>query len=129
MSETRKLVAIPVADVVGYSRLAGADEERTLARLRGLRSDLIDPTIAARHGRIVKRARDGSIIAESSKRCAASSKCKGHGRAQFRSTSIPASQQRRIVKCGVPGFSFGKWRFPRCGHDRLADSGRTGTSV
>ena len=54
MSETRKLVAILVADVVGYSRLAGADEERTLARLRGLRSDLIDPAIAAHHGRIVK---------------------------------------------------------------------------
>jgi adenylate cyclase len=55
MSETRKLVAILVADVVGYSRLAGADEERTLARLRALRSDLIDPAIAANHGRIVKR--------------------------------------------------------------------------
>ena len=47
MSETRKLAAILVADVVGYSRLAGADEERTLARLRALRSDLIDPTIDA----------------------------------------------------------------------------------
>jgi len=62
MSETRKLVAILVADVVGYSRLAGADEERTLARLRGLRSDLIDPAIAAHHGRIVKRTGDGSVI-------------------------------------------------------------------
>ena len=49
MSETRKLAAILVSDVVGYSRLAGADEERTLARLRGLRSDLIDPAIAAHH--------------------------------------------------------------------------------
>jgi class 3 adenylate cyclase len=62
MSETRKLVAILVADVVGYSRLAGADEDRTLSRLRGLRSDLIDPAIAAHHGRIVKRTGDGSII-------------------------------------------------------------------
>ena len=62
MSETRKLAAIVVADVVGYSRLAGAEEERTLARLRGLRSDLIDPAIAAHHGRIVKRTGDGSII-------------------------------------------------------------------
>jgi len=53
MSETRKLVAILVADVVGYSRLTGADEERTLARLRGLRGDLIDPAIAAHHGRVV----------------------------------------------------------------------------
>src|SRR5229473_8250816 len=62
MSETRKLAAILVADVVGYSRLAGADEERTLARLRALRSDLIDPTIAVHNGRVVKRTGDGSII-------------------------------------------------------------------
>ena len=62
MSETRKLAAILVADVVGYSRLAGADEDRTLSRLRGLRSDLIDPAIAAHHGRIVKRTGDGSLI-------------------------------------------------------------------
>ena len=59
MSETRKLAAILVADVVGYSRLAGADEERTLARLRALRSDLIDPSIALHHGRVVKRTGDG----------------------------------------------------------------------
>jgi TolB-like protein/class 3 adenylate cyclase len=62
MTETRKLAAILVADVVGYSRLAGADEDRILARLRTLRSDLIDPTIAVHHGRIVKRTGDGSII-------------------------------------------------------------------
>src|SRR5579871_398641 len=62
MSESRKLAAILVADVVGYSRLAGADEERTLARLRALRSDLIDPSIALHRGRIVKRTGDGSII-------------------------------------------------------------------
>ncbi len=62
MGETRKLAAILVADVVGYSRLAGADEERTLARLRGLRSDLIDPTIAVHHGRVVKRTGDGAVV-------------------------------------------------------------------
>ena len=62
MSEARKLAAILVSDVVGYSRLAGADEDRILARLRTLRSDLIDPTIAVHHGRIVKRTGDGSII-------------------------------------------------------------------
>ena len=62
MTETRKLAAILVADVVGYSRLAGADEDRTLSRLRGLRSDLIDPAIAAHRGRVVKRTGDGSII-------------------------------------------------------------------
>ncbi len=62
MSETRKLAAILVADVVGYSRLAGADEDRILARLRALRSDLIDPTIAVHHGRIVKRTGDGILV-------------------------------------------------------------------
>lgn len=62
MGETRKLAAILVSDVVGYSRLAGADEDRILARLRTLRSDLIDPTIAVHNGRIVKRTGDGSLI-------------------------------------------------------------------
>jgi adenylate cyclase len=62
MAETRKLAAILAADVVGYSRLAGSDEDRTLARLRGLRSDLIDPAIAAHHGRVVKRTGDGVLI-------------------------------------------------------------------
>src|SRR6185437_6980350 len=62
MTETRKLAAILAADVVGFGRLAGADEERTLARLRALRSDLIDPTIALHHGRVVKRTGDGAIV-------------------------------------------------------------------
>ena len=62
MSETRKIAAILAADVVGYSRLAGTDEDRTLARLRALRSDLIDPTIALHHGRVVKRTGDGVLI-------------------------------------------------------------------
>src|ERR1700758_107938 len=62
MTQTRKLAAILVSDVVGYSRLAGADEDRILARLRALRSDLIDPIISVHHGRIVKRTGDGSII-------------------------------------------------------------------
>jgi class 3 adenylate cyclase len=62
MRETRKIAAILVSDVVGYSRLAGADEERVLARLRTLRSDLIDPTIAVYHGRVVKRVGDGLVI-------------------------------------------------------------------
>src|ERR1700736_190127 len=62
MTETRKLAAILAADVVGYSRLASADEDRTLARLRGLRSDLIDPAIAVHRGRIVKRTGDGALV-------------------------------------------------------------------
>jgi adenylate cyclase len=62
MTEARKVAVILVADVVGYSRLAGADEERTIARLRALRSDLIDPTIALHNGRLVKRTGDGAVV-------------------------------------------------------------------
>ena len=74
-----------MSDVVGYSRLAGADEDRTLARLRALRSDLIDPTIAVHHGRVVKRTGDGG-----SRRVPQRGRCRAlrhrgaerHGRAQ-----------------------------------------------
>ena len=62
MGETRKLAAILVADIVGFSRLAGIDEQRTLARIRALRGDLVDPAVAAHHGRIVKGTGDGFII-------------------------------------------------------------------
>src|SRR5579871_773458 len=62
MGETRKLAAILVTDIVGFSRLASADEQRTLARLRALRGDLVDPAVAAHHGRIVKGTGDGFIV-------------------------------------------------------------------
>jgi len=62
MGETRKIVAILIADIVGYSRLVGTDEDETLSRLRDLRSDLIDPAAAAHHGRVVKRMGDGSLV-------------------------------------------------------------------
>src|SRR5271166_3270290 len=62
MAATRKIAAILVVDVVGFSRLTGADEDRTLARLRALRSDLIDPTIAVHRGRVVKRTGDGALV-------------------------------------------------------------------
>ena len=58
----RRLAAILAADVVGYSRLTGADEERTLARLKALRHELIDPSIAAARGRVVKTMGDGILI-------------------------------------------------------------------
>jgi adenylate cyclase len=58
----RKLVAILAADIVGYSRLVGLDEEGTLARLKGLRRELIDPTISEQHGRIVKTTGDRDRI-------------------------------------------------------------------
>ncbi|HEY3721636.1 MAG TPA: adenylate/guanylate cyclase domain-containing protein [Roseiarcus sp.] len=62
MTENRKIAAILAADVVGFSRLTGADEDRTLARLRALRSDLIDPTISVHRGRVVKRTGDGALV-------------------------------------------------------------------
>ena len=62
MTEARKLAAILVSDIVGFSRLTGADEDRMLARMRTLRSDLIDPTISVNRGRVVKRTGDGSIV-------------------------------------------------------------------
>ena len=62
MAETRKLAAILAADVVGYSRLAGADEDRILARLRALRGDRIDRTVAVHRGRVVRRTGDGAIV-------------------------------------------------------------------
>jgi TolB-like protein/class 3 adenylate cyclase/cytochrome c-type biogenesis protein CcmH/NrfG len=62
MTEKRKLAAILAADVVGFSRLTGSDEEGTLARLRTLWSDLIAPTIAVHNGRVVKRTGDGTIV-------------------------------------------------------------------
>ena len=58
----RKLTSVVVADVVGYSRLTAADEEGTLARLRELRSDLVDPAVARHRGRIVKTMGDGFLI-------------------------------------------------------------------
>jgi adenylate cyclase len=61
MTVTRKLAAILAADVAGYSRLMGADEEGTLERLKAHRSQLIDPKIAEHHGRIVKTTGDGML--------------------------------------------------------------------
>ncbi len=62
MAGTRKIAAILVADVVGYSRLIGADEEGTLARLGALRDELFLPTIEARGGRVANHAGDGAVV-------------------------------------------------------------------
>src|SRR5436305_8690498 len=62
MSTPRKLAAILAADVVGYSRLTGVDEEGTLKRLRKRRRDLINPAVSLHRGRIVKTTGDGILI-------------------------------------------------------------------
>jgi TolB-like protein/class 3 adenylate cyclase/Tfp pilus assembly protein PilF len=58
----RRLTTILAADVAGYSRLAGADEEGTVSRLRALRQELFDPVVVANGGRVVKTTGDGSLI-------------------------------------------------------------------
>jgi hypothetical protein len=78
MAEPRKLAAILAADVAGYSKLAGADEERTLARLRAIRSDLIDPRLLCiTVGLSSGRATASSLSSEAlSMRLAAPPKCR-----------------------------------------------------
>jgi len=66
MTQTRRLAAILAADVAGYSRLIGADEEGTLNRLKAIRTELVDPKIADHHGRIVKTTGDGLLVEFSS---------------------------------------------------------------
>jgi adenylate cyclase len=88
----RRLAAILAADVAGYSRLMGLDEAGTLARLKTLRRELIDPAVAEHKGRIVKTTGDGLLIEfpASSKRSPAPSRCSrgwSRGMPQPRKTS------------------------------------------
>ena len=62
MPTHRRLAAVLIADVAGYSRLIGIDEERTLSRLGSIRTDIVDPTIAASQGRIVRLSGDGLLV-------------------------------------------------------------------
>ena len=66
MTQTRRLAAILAADVAGYSRLIGGDEEGTLNRLRSIRTDVIEPRINENRGRIVKTTGDGLLVEFSS---------------------------------------------------------------
>jgi adenylate cyclase len=62
MTAIRRLSAILAADVAGYSRLMGLDDEGTLERLKAHRRELVDPKIAEHHGRIVKTTGDGILL-------------------------------------------------------------------
>src|SRR5215471_3128377 len=62
MAATRRLAAILAADVAGYSRLIGVDEGGTLARLKAIRAELVDPMIAAHRGRLVKTTGDRFLV-------------------------------------------------------------------
>jgi TolB-like protein/class 3 adenylate cyclase len=93
MSQTRRLAAILAADVAGYSRLMGADEEGTLEGLKALRRELLDPKIAEHHGRIVKTTGDGVLVEFASVvdavRCAVAVQQAMAGR----NTSVPADKR------------------------------------
>src|SRR6516225_1178104 len=92
MTATRRLAAILAADVAGYSRLIGADEGGTLQALRTIRAELIDPTIAAHNGRLVKTTGDGLLVEFGSLvdalRCATEVQA-GMGK---RNTTVPADK-------------------------------------
>jgi adenylate cyclase len=62
MTATRRLVAILAADVAGYSRLMGADEEGTQERLKAHRREIVDPKFSEHHGRVVKTTGDGMLV-------------------------------------------------------------------
>ena len=102
MTATRRLAAILAADVAGYSRLIGADEEGTLNRLRSIRAELIDPKITEHRGRIVKTTGDGLLVEFASVvdalRCATEWQAR-HGRAECRRIRrphrVPHRDQRR----------------------------------
>jgi adenylate cyclase len=96
MTETRRLAAILAADVAGYSRLTGTDEEGTVARLRALRRELIDPTVAQHHGRIVKTAGDGMVVEFASVVDAVRAAVTVQTNIEKRAGGVPAEQQIRF---------------------------------
>src|SRR5271165_5404355 len=113
VGENRKIAAILAADVVGFSRLTGADEDRTLARLRALRSDLIDPTISVHNGRVIKRTGDGALVEFRSVVDAVRYAIEVQNAMVERNAGLP--EDRRIVfRIGVHlGASFKKERVSR----------------
>jgi class 3 adenylate cyclase len=96
----RRLAAIVAADVAGYSRLIGADEEGTLSRLKALRAEVIDPKIAEHHGRIVKTTGDGLLVEFASVvdalRCAAETQA-----AMAESNTLLPADKRIELRIGI----------------------------
>src|SRR5215471_13656778 len=100
MNATRRLAAILAADVAGYSRLMEADEEGTLTRLKGIRSELIDPQIAVHHGRIVKTTGDGLLVEFGSTVDAL--RCAGEVQAQMAERNAAVTPESRVeLRIGI----------------------------
>src|SRR5262249_19565388 len=100
MSEQRRLAAIVMVDVVGFSRLVGRDEPGTLAALKKLRRELIEPGIAAHGGRIVKTTGDGLLLEFPS--VVGAVKCAAEVQAEMavRNAAIP-EEERIVFRAGV----------------------------
>jgi adenylate cyclase len=96
VTQTRRLAAILAADVSGYSRLMGADEEGTLERLKALRRELLDPKIAEHKGRIVKTTGDGMLVEFASVVDAVRCAVEVQQEMPERNTSVAADNQLRI---------------------------------
>ena len=90
----RRLAAVLAADVAGYSRLMGTDEEGTLARLKAVRKALVDPTIAKHRGRIVKTTGDGMLLEFASAVDAA--RCAVEVQRGMAEQNVPVPQDQRI---------------------------------
>ncbi len=96
----RRLAAILAADIAGYSRLMGADEEGTLARLKAHRRELIDPKIAEHRGRIVKTTGDGLLVEFASPVEAV--RCAGEIQKAMREREGSLPEDRRIeIRVGI----------------------------
>jgi len=92
----RRLAAILAADIAGYSRLMGADEEGTLARLKAHRRELIDPKIDAHRGRIVKTTGDGLLVESASVVDAVRCAVAVQRQMAERNTAVP--EDRRLIE-------------------------------
>src|SRR5262245_58631724 len=96
----RRLAAILAADVAGYSRLIGADEEGTLSRLKALRAKVIDPKIAEHHGRIVKTTGDGLLVEFAS--VVDALRCAAEIQAAMAESNAPLPAEKRIdLRIGI----------------------------
>jgi adenylate cyclase len=93
MTATRRLAAILPADVAGYSRLVGADEGGTLQALKSVRAEVIDPTIAAHNGRLVKTTGDGLLVEFSSVVDALRCAIEVQGSIVERNATVPADKR------------------------------------
>ncbi len=102
----RRLAAVLAADVAGYSRLMGKDEEGTLARLKAIRKALVDPAIASHRGRIVKTTGDGMLVEFASAVDAVRSAVDVQRRMAEQNATVPRIYELSFVSASTSATSF-----------------------